>query len=269
MKQNLFILLILALFAALLNTRCTIETAPVTIVANTNESPTAPTIPTINPPLAPILSATGQDGAILLSWPAVDTATSYTVYDSLSTVIYTGPALSYTHALSNGTTASFTATASNSAGESLPSAQAMAMAGVIDNLDGTVTAILLNQRWDKCALGQYNPLTNGCDFPANTYQYCTINDYGICDDWVKLTSGPAFDACNSIAKRVPVRAEMDAFVPIYTGNPALFAGLDTGWAWTATAVNPTMCDPSGNCAGPGMISGRLRYLPVRCMRDGL
>ena len=263
-------LLIIALFAALMNARCTIEQAPVTIVTGTASTPTVPTVPivpTIDPPLTPILSASGQNGSVLISWTA--TGSTYTLSDEFGVTVYSGSSLSYTVALTNGTSGRYTVTALNSAGQSAPSAQVTAMAGVIDNNDGTVSVINLNQRWDKCALGQYNPLTNGCDFPANTYQYCTTDNYGVCDDWNVLTSGPAFDACNGIAKRVPTSAEVMSFVPIYTGNPDLFAGLDTGWAWTSTAVNPTMCSPDGNCAGPGMTSGRLRYLPVRCVRDGL
>lgn len=242
---------------------CTVQT-PGTIVIN-GQQQTAP-IQTIAAPDTPLnLSATSGNGMILLSWDESANATAYRVYDQSGNLITETTATTYNLPLQNGLFAVTAVSAINAGGESVLSVQVSAMAGIIDNHDGTISDLSTALAWTKCELGRYDAASNTCIGTAQLVQYCTVQNYYICDDAVRLTSGPAFDACAALGPgwRVPIKEEAIAFGPAFVNYQQGFTGLVDDRLWTATAVNPTVVHPSGYNAQPG---NRLLFYPVRCVK---
>jgi hypothetical protein len=102
--------------------------------------------------------------------------------------------------------------------------QGLADGRYTDNSDGTVTDSVTNLVWMKCSQGQSND--GFCGGEAKKFQYCTNRFFNInaCDNGSILTSGPAFDSCNSLNNnpaggfagrttwRVPTKDELKSLV---------------------------------------------------------
>lgn len=122
-------------------------------------------------PSQPVITVLSGDGKFTITWPACSSASSYNFYISTDKINYYGTSsISSPYVitgLTNGVKYYVSASSVNADGE-IMSAEHMAIPGVIDNLNGTVTSIVDGLIWSKCnqqdisGNDTYNILTNDC-----------------------------------------------------------------------------------------------------------
>lgn len=188
------------------------------------------------------------DSSIIVSWPNVADATSYNIYYSTTQGVYdtiiqsvTSP---YSNGAVNGDTYYYVVTATNSVGESGYSSEASATAGLIDNMNGSITVMSDNLTWAKCdqtnssGANAYNQSNNDCSSgSAAMLQYCSY-PYFECDDGYRLvnSSSEVYNTCmmlqiDGAGWRVPTANELHSLHDIYIDNRSLWPGLFADYHW--------------------------------------